>query len=99
VVKNKVAPPFKQAEFDVMFDEGISTAGWSWISRPRPTSSQKSGAWYSYGEQRIGQGRETPSSSSRTTHSDDRSRGPGQGISGMKPGAVPTADGDDGDAD
>ena len=58
VVKNKVAPPFKQAEFDVMFDEGISHAGLVVDLAAEANIIQKSGAWYSYGDQRIGQGRE-----------------------------------------
>jgi recombination protein RecA len=58
VVKNKVAPPFKQAEFDVMFDEGISHAGLVVDLAAVANIIQKSGAWYSYGDQRIGQGRE-----------------------------------------
>jgi recombination protein RecA len=58
VVKNKVAPPFKQAEFDVMFDEGISHAGLVVDIAAEANIIQKSGAWYSYGDQRIGQGRE-----------------------------------------
>jgi recombination protein RecA len=58
VVKNKVAPPFKQAEFDVMFDEGISHTGLLVDIASESGIIQKSGAWYSYGDQRIGQGRE-----------------------------------------
>jgi recombination protein RecA len=58
VVKNKVAPPFKQAEFDIMFDEGISHVGLLVDLAAEETIIQKSGAWYSYGDQRIGQGRE-----------------------------------------
>ncbi|NOT06732.1 MAG: recombinase RecA [Gemmatimonadales bacterium] len=58
VVKNKVAPPFKQAEFDVMFDEGISHGGLVVDLAAEANIIQKSGAWYSYGDQRIGQGRE-----------------------------------------
>ncbi len=58
VVKNKVAPPFKQAEFDVMFDEGISHTGLVVDLASEANIIQKSGAWYSYGDQRIGQGRE-----------------------------------------
>jgi recombination protein RecA len=58
VVKNKVAPPFKQAEFDVLFDEGISHTSLVVDIASEANIIQKSGAWYSYGDQRIGQGRE-----------------------------------------
>jgi len=58
VVKNKVAPPFKQAEFDVMFDEGISHVSLVVDIAAEANIIQKSGAWYAYGDQRIGQGRE-----------------------------------------
>ena len=58
VVKNKVAPPFKQAEFDVLFDEGISHTSLLVDLAAEANIIQKSGAWYSYGDQRIGQGRE-----------------------------------------
>ena len=58
VVKNKVAPPFRQAEFDVMFDEGISHSSLLVDLASEANIIQKSGAWYSYGDQRIGQGRE-----------------------------------------
>src|SRR5690349_18202777 len=58
VVKNKVAPPFKQAEFDVLFDEGVSHSGLLVDLASEANIIQKSGAWYSYGDQRIGQGRE-----------------------------------------
>jgi recombination protein RecA len=58
VVKNKVAPPFKQAEFDIYFNEGISRVGELIDIGVDRKVIDKSGAWYSYGGQRIGQGRE-----------------------------------------
>jgi recombination protein RecA len=58
VVKNKVAPPFKQAEFDIMYAEGISHASLVLDIAAESGIIDKSGAWYSYGDQRIGQGRE-----------------------------------------
>jgi len=58
VVKNKVAPPFKQAEFDIMYSEGISHASLVLDIAAESGIIDKSGAWYSYGAQRIGQGRE-----------------------------------------
>ncbi|MGH7501319.1 MAG: recombinase RecA [Longimicrobiales bacterium] len=58
VVKNKVAPPFKQAEFDVMYNEGISHTGLLVDLGVENDIVQKSGAWFSYGDTRIGQGRE-----------------------------------------
>ncbi|MGZ8375688.1 MAG: recombinase RecA [Gemmatirosa sp.] len=58
VVKNKVAPPFKQAEFDIMYAEGISHASLVLDIASEAAIIEKSGAWYSYQGQRIGQGRE-----------------------------------------
>ena len=58
VVKNKVAPPFKQAEFDIMYAEGISHASLVLDIASEAGIIEKSGAWYSYQGQRIGQGRE-----------------------------------------
>ncbi len=58
VAKNKVAPPFKIAEFDVMYDRGISKDGELIDLGTSLGVLQKSGTWYSYGEERIGQGRE-----------------------------------------
>jgi recombination protein RecA len=58
VVKNKMAPPFKQAEFDVMYNEGISHHGLLVDLGVENDIVQKSGAWFSYGDTRLGQGRE-----------------------------------------
>ena len=58
VVKNKVAPPFKQAEVDIMFGEGISRVGSLIDIGAGLDIIQKSGAWYSYGDERLGQGKE-----------------------------------------
>ena len=58
VVKNKVAPPFRQAEFDIYFTEGISRTGEIVDLVVLNNIIEKSGAWYSYGSRRIGQGRE-----------------------------------------
>jgi recombination protein RecA len=58
VVKNKVSPPFKQVEFDIMYGEGISKTGELIDIGVKAGVVEKSGAWYSYGDERIGQGRE-----------------------------------------
>jgi recombination protein RecA len=58
IVKNKVAPPFKEAEFDIMYGEGISRVGDIIDLGSDSGIVEKSGAWYSYGGERIGQGRE-----------------------------------------
>ena len=58
VVKNKLAPPFKQVEFDIMYGEGISKTGELIDLGVKAGVVEKSGAWFSYDSQRIGQGRE-----------------------------------------
>ena len=58
IVKNKIAPPFKQAEFDIMYGEGISHEGCIVDLGAEFDIINKSGAWYSYGEVRLGQGKE-----------------------------------------
>ncbi len=58
VVKNKLAPPFRQVEFDIMYGEGISKTGELLDLGVKSGVIEKSGAWFSYDSQRLGQGRE-----------------------------------------
>ena len=62
VVKNKIAPPFKEAEFDIMFGEGISVVGDILDLAANINVVNKSGAWYAYEGNKIGQGRENAKS-------------------------------------
>ncbi|NRB00883.1 MAG: recombinase RecA [Rhodobacteraceae bacterium] len=62
VVKNKVAPPFRQVEFDIMYGEGISKTGELLDLGVAAGVVEKSGSWFSYGDQRVGQGRENAKS-------------------------------------
>ena len=62
VVKNKVAPPFKQVEFDIMYGEGISKMGELIDLGVKLGIIEKSGSWFSYNDERIGQGRENAKS-------------------------------------
>ncbi|MGO4843059.1 DNA recombination/repair protein RecA, partial [Rhizobiaceae sp. 2RAB30] len=58
VVKNKLAPPFKVVEFDIMYGEGVSKTGELVDLGVKAGVIEKSGAWFSYNSQRLGQGRE-----------------------------------------
>ena len=59
IVKNKIAPPFKEVEFDILYGEGISKEGDLLDLAASLTVIEKSGSWYTYKEERIGQGKIT----------------------------------------
>ena len=100
VVKNKVAPPFKQAEFDIMFDEGISHTSLLVDLASEANIIQKSGAWYSYGDQRIGQGRENAKLFLRDNEALMLEvEGKVKELLGMGAGAIAAAGADEGDDD
>ena len=67
IVKNKIAPPFKEAEFDIMFSKGISKEGDILDLAVKCDLVSKSGAWFAYNGDKIGQGRECEDISFRTS--------------------------------
>ncbi len=100
VVKNKVAPPFKVAEFDILYNEGISKAGDVLDLGVTLGAVEKRGSFYTVGEQRIGQGREN----ARQTLKDNpammqeleaRVRAGGQGVTAAGPNGGGPEEGDD----
>jgi recombination protein RecA len=97
VVKNKVAPPFRQAEFDIMYDSGISKEGDLLDLGVRYEIIKKSGTWYAYGDERIGQGRENAKrylmDNSSSAQEIERKIRIGAGLSSKeRDGAKPTED-------
>src|ERR1035437_7167532 len=88
VVKNKVAPPFKEVEFDILYGEGISRTGDVLDLAVDKNLIEKSGAWYSYGKERIGQGREN-SRTWLTEHPEVLAEIEGKLMDLLKPAPVP----------
>jgi recombination protein RecA len=88
VVKNKVAPPFKEVEFDILYGEGISRTGDVLDLAVDKNIVEKSGAWYSYGKERIGQGREN-SRGWLTEHPEVLAEIEGKLMDLLKPAPVP----------
>jgi recombination protein RecA len=72
VVKNKLAPPFKQVEFDIMYGEGVSKMGELVDLGVKAGVVEKSGSWFSYDSQRIGQGRENAKTFLKDNPEDDK---------------------------
>ncbi len=95
IVKNKVAPPFKVAEFDIMYGEGVSFEGDLLDIGVAKRIVQKAGSWYSYGNERIGQGRENVKAllKSNTKLRDRLEREVRQALDLPVPDAKPTASG------
>src|ERR671930_355699 len=93
VVKNKIAPPFRSAEFDIMFNEGISREGSILDAAIEHDVIEKSGTWFSYGDLRLGQGRENVRNYLRenptlTGEIEARVRDKAGGGTGVAPGAT-----------
>ena len=87
VVKNKIAPPFKEAEFDIMFGKGISYVGDVLDLAAKCDIINKSGAWYNYNGNKIGQGRENAKAYLTRTSGDPRRSGPqGERVLQSRPG-------------
>lgn len=98
VVKNKVAPPFKQVEFDIMYGEGISKRGEIIDLGVKAGVVEKSGSWFSYGDQRIGQGRENAKQFLRDNPAiSDEIEGKIRAMNGLDLAFSPGADDDAGD--
>ena len=84
VVKNKMAPPFKEVEFDIMYGTGISREGDLIDLASQEGIIEKSGAWYSFNGERIGQGRRTPGPPPGAPGDRRQHRAPGPGSTGYQ---------------